>query len=267
MTSVIDTVLKYEKRTVCFLDILGFSEMTTMSVNNSQKLLVIKNTIDKMQSIMNRVRADAFEATQFSDSIVISFKHDSNDNLALFIIAISDLVINLAQHSILLRGGITIGNMIHRKDYVFGPAMLEAYTLESKIAVYPRIIITRDVLDDANFSQENEKLSKHTIIQLCSIDCDGWHYIDFISHNSIFNHFSTVDVLAKYWEELLETIQAHREEKSIHVKNKYAWLNRKLNNAIIAFKINNGFSKKHAEKLLALVKNNARYLYSERPIG
>nr|WP_317187917.1 hypothetical protein [Acinetobacter gerneri] len=45
------------------------------------------------------------------------------------------------QHNILLRGALTIGEIYHDENMVFGPAMVEAYELESKVAEFPRIIL------------------------------------------------------------------------------------------------------------------------------
>jgi hypothetical protein len=39
-----------------------------------------------------------------------------------------------------IRGGITIGELVHNNDVVFGPALNRAHELESKVAEYPRII-------------------------------------------------------------------------------------------------------------------------------
>lgn len=47
---------------------------------------------------------------------------------------------------ILFRGAVVIGDLYNDKIIIFGPAMLEAYELESKKAIYPRIIIEEDTI-------------------------------------------------------------------------------------------------------------------------
>ncbi len=39
-----------------------------------------------------------------------------------------------------MRGGISVGHLYHDPKYLFGPAFIKAYDLESKIAKTPRII-------------------------------------------------------------------------------------------------------------------------------
>lgn len=44
----------------------------------------------------------------------------------------------------LVRGGLSIGKLNHEENgALFGPAMSEACTLESKFAVYPRVVISQ----------------------------------------------------------------------------------------------------------------------------
>jgi hypothetical protein len=42
---------------------------------------------------------------------------------------------------ILIRGGISRGRAVHADDILYGEGMINAYNLESKAAIYPRIVI------------------------------------------------------------------------------------------------------------------------------
>lgn len=44
-----------------------------------------------------------------------------------------------------MHGGVTVGSLIHDNNKCFDPAMVEAHTLESQNAVYPRILIDEKV--------------------------------------------------------------------------------------------------------------------------
>jgi hypothetical protein len=54
----------------------------------------------------------------------------------------------LSEFGILCRGGVAIGNCFHSDSMVFGPALVDAYLLESA-ADAPRIVVTNDVVDIA----------------------------------------------------------------------------------------------------------------------
>jgi hypothetical protein len=48
----------------------------------------------------------------------------------------------------LLRGGVTIGDVIHDDEVVFGPGLNRAYYLESKVAKMPRFVLDNEVINE-----------------------------------------------------------------------------------------------------------------------
>jgi hypothetical protein len=54
---------------------------------------------------------------------------------------------NLFSRNVLIRGALTVGFISVDDGLIFGPALVQAHLLESKRAVYPRIIVDPDVLE------------------------------------------------------------------------------------------------------------------------
>ena len=54
------------------------------------------------------------------------------------------------QRKLLLRGGLTIGDLYMDDVLVWGKGLLRAYELESKVAIYPRIIVDSCVIEEIN---------------------------------------------------------------------------------------------------------------------
>jgi hypothetical protein len=89
----------------------------------------------------------------FSDHIAISYRAD--DMLIPenpFVVALSDAITRigrLAFHAInlglLIRGGVTIGELFHEDDVIVGKALNIAHELESSIAKYPRVACSPSV--------------------------------------------------------------------------------------------------------------------------
>jgi hypothetical protein len=114
----------------------------------------LKKSIDEISEHYRKMAIDtklksSLKATHFSDSLVLSA--DYKDTEA--IIAMLGLVANLNYrlwnyHSVLTRGGLTLGELIHEESGVLiGPAMVKAYELESKLAEFPRILIDQETAD------------------------------------------------------------------------------------------------------------------------
>ena len=142
-----------DDRIIAFVDILGFSERVMDSKDNLydfESLFWGQSYICKIKeenegdSALN-MRELGFEVTVFSDSLVISCP-DKDDNLFSLIMQLIHIQINLANMDILLRGAITSGPLHHDGEMLLGPAMIEAYKLESRVAVYPRIIVEKTLI-------------------------------------------------------------------------------------------------------------------------
>ena len=85
----------------------------------------------------------------FSDNIVISTAV-KDGNIPYFLRAIAIMQLMTSSLGFLLRGGIAIGDIYHDDEVVFGPALVRAYELKSQIAVYPRIVLDKEVLDQGH---------------------------------------------------------------------------------------------------------------------
>ena len=81
----------------------------------------------------------------FSDNVVISTPVNQ-DNIPYFLRAIAIMQLLTASLNFLLRGGITVGDICHDDEVVFGPGLNRAYELESQISVVPRIVVDEEVL-------------------------------------------------------------------------------------------------------------------------
>ena len=170
----------YQTRVIVFLDILGFGQLVENSAHSPKLQTTIEEALTSIlpaklteQDIvrLNRdsippeefddVRETAIAFSQavllqhpiaisfFSDSLVLSA--DSEDTLATQMIlhTICSLSVRMwSDHHLTLRGGATIGQLHHVSGgTLFGPAMNEAYELESEKAVYPRILMTPSLLN------------------------------------------------------------------------------------------------------------------------
>jgi hypothetical protein len=149
---------------VLYLDFLGVSEAAmSWPEDRAAKLIELLTTIaaEKTEfSIDGASQADGSykfkitpEAATFSDNIVASYRlrwqEDERLNammVEIYLKVAQDLVISTARRALdlgmLVRGGVTIGKLHHSGGVVFGEAMVDAYRLESRVASYPRVVVS-----------------------------------------------------------------------------------------------------------------------------
>ena len=135
----------YEKRIVAFVDILGFSTM----IEDSKADTPLRRKIKRAMEIIRRAADSEYEdkkVSTFSDSAVISYRLQSRSSLFYLLMDVIHLQLELGTLGIMIRGGIAIGDCFHDGKIIFGPAMNEAYRLESKVAQWPRVVITSATL-------------------------------------------------------------------------------------------------------------------------
>lgn len=231
--------MHYETRVCCFIDILGFRNHISKTVFDSGTEVEEKtNAIREILHLSRKMTGDTEVlqskiVTYFSDSIVISYRYDETGALFNVLLNLQHVTMELANNGFLVRGGISIGMLCHDQDYVFGPALVAAYDMESKMANYPRIIIGKDVIE-AGLQPEtafNGPAGERTYInEILSIDEDDMYYIDFIS--KVSGEFDTEFSEAAYLKNLQALYFKDFKLEPRKTKVKLIWLRKKINNHI-----------------------------------
>jgi len=217
------SALILEDRFVLFLDFLGSSEAaTTWEEDRLQTFLKLLTEIESSSSEYSEkfqpefidhggsgilgTNQFAFERSSFSDHIVISCPIKGNlpstidprGELRINILLqeaiqwVGSLAFRALDMELLIRGGLTIGKLYHSKNVVFGKGMIDAHYLESRVALYPRVAVSPQVL---------KYISEETREPLLCLDEGGiWYlnYFDSISKNGLkLNHEYPSDLLSK----------------------------------------------------------------------
>lgn len=227
---------KYQDRIVAFIDILDFASKIKRSVSSEAELNKVCEAIFSIKGYIKEAQSefdlpDTSNITQFSDSVVISLKmEDSYTMLSIFQL-LKKIQVNLIRENILLRGGIVKGALIHTKDLLLGPGLVNAYYLESKCAQYPRIVIEPKVL-----WQFARVKGKKKMLRLKSFDYhktfiadgDGTSYIDYF--NDINEHLQNGHA-ELYFRDMCGLIAANIDSDDISTRIKYLWMRQKLRNS------------------------------------
>ena len=215
---------QYKKCLVASLDVLGIKE----KLCGDQSLAVLTALHDEFSQSIKEIKQDdkdfcvvnPYQFKVFSDNIAI-VKELSNSrdlsvdlhNLAMFIMYFQARF--WCRHQLISRGGIALGDCYVDDLMVLGPGLIEAYNLESLVAIYPRVILSPRLVDHAN--------SLSFAPNDFAIDGDGYAYVDYISFWN--KRLFTKEQKEEHMEFVRESLN---NSKNDYVKQKYSWMLKKL---------------------------------------
>ena len=187
---------------VAFVDILGFSAM----VKSDCEVITEKMKYFELLKYLNKQVKEIqdCEITQFSDSVIFSLPL-SADNCMKLIEVVMNYQYKLLLEGIICRGAISFGKHYKENDFMFSQALIEAYQLESKEAISPRIIVSNNLM-------ELYETNDICLSMLCK-ERDGFYFLDYLSCGSADE---TYDILKKFADNL--------NNYQSNVKEKYYWL-------------------------------------------
>ncbi|WP_273764089.1 hypothetical protein [Aeromonas hydrophila] len=230
----------YVKAFVTFIDILGFKGIVDneSSENINKKL----DVMFRLSTPCQQVSPDMKEAVviQFSDSIIRiqPVNEDGESDIAQCYYRELDALIlmqgNLACSGILIRGGLTYGDVCVKNGRVFGPAFNRAYLIESSLARYPRILVdefltlsSQDNPIYAEVGSHNWSHLRPTFLESLLRSEDGQWMLDYIPHVFSAEHppgVSGEDVLYAHRNSLVELLNKALSSKREEPIAKIRWI-------------------------------------------
>ena len=233
-----ENTLQYQTRIVAFLDILGWGNEVDNGQGHEQvvkeqgKTLALLKSVADFHNSLNKLLPDGQKwpsnpiMTQFSDSLVLSFEDDSNKiGKESLCNALSQLTTILASKGFLLRGGVFKGKIYHTKELIFGPALNQAYKLESEKAVVPRVILEPSLAIEWNVQ---EQTAHETVLgeRPWVLGPDGYFFFNFLppfKGNSFFTDTNLwKNQLTPFRNMIIEKAQDRNCSEVIFAK--YEWL-------------------------------------------
>jgi hypothetical protein len=243
-------MINYRDHHVAFIDILGFSDLVKASTKDSDTLFKIMNSLYLLdpQKVNKNIQkhlpaSDSFGFVQFSDSLVLYDEMTATGFWRLVGIII-EITLDFASHGTLCRGGLTSGSLhVYRDEdgkqsrpIVFGPAFVEAYALESTVAVNPRVVLSRrayELMDEYSAAAPWDTLRSEYIRR----DRDGPAYIDVLrdiweglNSPSVEDQSDAVVIANAIREPLVKGLKEHMASPKVFAK--YYWMAMRYNQLI-----------------------------------
>ncbi|MBL0516677.1 hypothetical protein [Aeromonas caviae] len=169
--------IELKQHFVAFLDILGFSGMVMSDVGSEHQPNLSK-LFRCHQGAANIFSDDPnCTITQFSDSIVIAKPFDSK-GFEWFATKVAKYQRLLLDEGLICRGGIAVNKHFSNGSFTFSAGVIDAYRVESVIARFPRVVISKDLLE---LIYPDQKIYPEFLVS----EDDGLVFLDYIG---LFKH-------------------------------------------------------------------------------
>lgn len=223
---------------------------------------IVKNNLDNKEILLNQMQACDIQFSQFSDSVIAFIPIEKDSNLCKTINGIwgiltasaSMFILSLsAKHAI--RGGIEIGAGLEiDTGEPYGPALNKAYSLESQVADYPRIVIggelirflhSRAAMNEKDLLSQFAKEYANKCLSIIKRDRDGFYFLDWLGEG-IEDLFKTIprpdqtESTEKTLQDARQFIHEEREKfilkQNIKLVERYTKLCNYFNSCVINWK-------------------------------
>jgi hypothetical protein len=225
----------YEDRVLALVDVLGWSDLMRRSLTDSAVLPAISEAAEMISMVRewadetNHIHKIAdvgiepdVRGSHFSDTFVMSFP--PGDAVDVYVVLmVGALCRRLLESGLYTRGAVVRGPLRHTVSVLYGPAVVDAHILETKVAKYPRVILSPSVADLFESS-----IGVRT-------DFDGLAYLDLVGLYQ--PKPADLSWLEGIRSEVLRKIEADRAD--LDRLAKHQWMLRKVDESLAAAKEKN----------------------------
>lgn len=236
--------VEYEVGLVTFVDILGFGELirTKTAGEISRTIRVVKAAVQPRQfrtgfkTKFKEIPDDDY--ANFSDLSIISIPLRRTEKapprgrlFSQLIHLVHAQTVLIVDEGIPIRGGVTVGKLVKSWGQLYGPAIVRAYELESKIAKYPRIVVGKEVFEELAMNSglwvHDRTTDQEAVRSLLRQDDDGELFIDYL--RVIWDELDDPGAdyetfLNRHHELIRERLVRYSREPEI--RKKYEWMER-----------------------------------------
>lgn len=192
---------------VAFLDVLGFSEMVAEDVRSNDQRNLAK--LFKCHQAAANIFSDDPDCavTQFSDSIVVSKPYDAGA-FNWFVTRVARYQRLLLDEELLCRGGISVNKHFSNGSFTFSAGLIDAYKVESRLARYPRVVVSKEVMD--LIFPDSTKIPKNL-----AREDDGLLFVDYIGYSRRIKPTKLLSVVKSVVTTLITSDTASVREKGL----------------------------------------------------
>ncbi|MCU1137040.1 hypothetical protein [Stenotrophomonas maltophilia] len=221
---------EFENRLCVFLDFLGFRDHLNRADADPSHVKRISEAFACFNENLKQGNGilDSRQYSQYSDCVTLSCRVDEPSSVYYLLSELLEIQIALAGRGFLMRGGVTVGQLVHDEEQLFGPAQVRAFELESREAIYPRILVDEQVIEIGrscpapHHDPDDEEGYLRSIV---SQDFDGRLFIGYTTYRSIVEVVGVeADEYAPYMAQVIKIVEQGLQSKDAPTLAKNLWL-------------------------------------------
>ena len=219
-----------------FMDVLGFASHVAASFKAGEG----QAALEQFYAIFTQLLKATFNRDQegkyrtwdvkvFTDNIILGYAFDSwhaEPEFGDVADKVGRYQLAMALENFFVRGGMAVGDLFLDANTAFGPALLEAHSLESEVAVYPRVLLSPQVgtyvRQHISFYGNGMHAPQNDFV-LC--DGDGEMFVHYL-HHLIYDMYDSSELdaegLFRHKENVIKNMTAHKYDE--RVRDKYRWV-------------------------------------------
>jgi hypothetical protein len=226
----------YERSILTYIDILGFSELiqNRSAGDISRSIRIVREAAEprRFKSAFKEIPEADFR--NFSDlciirKVIAKGKFPASGEVHSQILHMVHVQTSLLlDEGILLRGGITVGDVALSYGQLFGPAVVRGYALESQVARFPRVVVGGEVLEELKINPalwvHDADYDLRATRSLLRRDFDGEYFVDYLRviEEELDERSEYPAMLDQHYEFIKRGLKRYKDNASILAK--YKWL-------------------------------------------
>lgn len=125
------------------IDVLGYRQR--LKEDQDEGGATFKDDLEVALRCLDSVNSAVFSVQAISDTIVITCT--SHDRLTEFLDVLKQVFIGFLHRGLYVRGGVAYSKHFQSNRLTYSHAIARAYELESGSAIYPRIVVDKNIVD------------------------------------------------------------------------------------------------------------------------
>jgi hypothetical protein len=215
-----------------FLDILGFSARLRASyrANEEDDLLQQFHKIfdRRINSLKSEVNESLLYFKSFSDNVLLAhpqFSEDLESEFGFILWSILEYQYEMALQGFFIRGGLSVGKLFVDENSVYGEALLDAYELETNVAVNPVVVLSDDAMKLVDLHLSYYMGESAPQARSVLVNADGRYFINYLSECILENsegEWLDIASLRKHKVQIEKALVQYAAQPAVFAK--FSWL-------------------------------------------